>query len=78
MEIDQGIHSIDGLEHPFITSGIIPYIVEEGPNDLTLIDTCLIKDVPRLEAYVREVGYDIVEINRIVLTHVHIDHIQAD
>jgi hypothetical protein len=29
-KISQGIHSIDGLEHPFIPSGIIPYLVEEG------------------------------------------------
>lgn len=31
--------------------------VEEGPNNLLLIDTCFLKDVPRLEAYVSNVGY---------------------
>ena len=45
MELSRGIHSIDGLEHPFIPSGIVPYLVEEGPNDLTLIDTCFVEDV---------------------------------
>ena len=25
-----------GSEHPFIPFGIIPYLVDEGPNDLTL------------------------------------------
>jgi glyoxylase-like metal-dependent hydrolase (beta-lactamase superfamily II) len=77
VKLTQGIHSIDSLEHPFIPSGIIPYLIEEGPKDLTLIDTCFLKDVPRLEAYVRSHGYDMNEINRIVLTHVHIDHTQA-
>lgn len=76
-ELSRGIHSIDGLEHPFIPSGITPYLIEEGPNNLTLIDTCFLRDVSSLEAYVRDVGYCMSEINRIVLTHVHIDHIQA-
>ena len=65
------------MEHPFIQSGITPYLIEEGPNNLTLIDTCFLRDVSSLEAYVRNVGYGMSEINRIVLTHVHIDHIQA-
>jgi glyoxylase-like metal-dependent hydrolase (beta-lactamase superfamily II) len=65
------------LEHPFIPYGITPYLVEEGPNDLTLIDTCFLKDVPKLKTYLQEVGYDIEQIKRIVLTHVHIDHTQS-
>ena len=77
VEISRGIHSIDGLEHPFISSGITPYLVEEGPNDLTLIDTCFLKDLPKLGIHMRNIGYSIKDINRIVLTHVHIDHIQA-
>jgi glyoxylase-like metal-dependent hydrolase (beta-lactamase superfamily II) len=77
VKLCQDVHSIDGLEHPFIPFGITPYLVEEGSNDLTLIDTCFLKDVPKLEAYLREVGYNIKDINRIVLTHVHIDHTQA-
>ena len=77
VELSRGIHSIDGLEHPFIPSGIVSYLVEEGPTDLTLVDTCFLKDVPKLEAYLRDIGHSIEEINRIVLTHVHIDHIQA-
>lgn len=72
-----GIHSIDGLEHPFIPSGITPCLVEEGPNDLTLIDTCFLKDLPKPGTHLRNIGYRINDINRTVLTHVHIDHIQA-
>jgi glyoxylase-like metal-dependent hydrolase (beta-lactamase superfamily II) len=77
VELSRGIHSIDGLEHPFIPSGIVPYLVEEGPNDLTLIDTCFVKDVPKLETYLRDIGHSVEEIYSIVLTHVHIDHTQA-
>lgn len=77
VEISHDIHSIDGLEHPFISSGIVSYLVEEGPKDLTLIDTCFVKDLPKLEKYLRNIGHSIDEINRIVLTHLHIDHTQA-
>lgn len=73
VNICRGVHSIDGLKHPFIPSGIVPYLVEEGPTDLTLIDTCFLKDVPKLETYLRDIDHSIEEINRIVLTHVHID-----
>ena len=77
VKLCRDVHSIDGLEHPFIPSGIVPYLVEEGPTDLTLIDTCFLKDVPKLETYLRDIDHSIEEINRIVLTHVHIDHTQA-
>jgi glyoxylase-like metal-dependent hydrolase (beta-lactamase superfamily II) len=77
VKLCRDVHSIDGLEHPFIPSGIVPYLVEEGPTDLTLIDTCFLKDVPKLETYLREIDHSMEEINRIVLTHVHIDHTQA-
>lgn len=77
VEISHDIHSIDGLEHPFISSGVVSYLVEEGPKDLTLIDTCFVKDVPKLETYLTNIGHSMEEINRIVLTHLHIDHTQA-
>lgn len=77
VDVCRDVHSIDGLEHPFIPSGIVSYLVEEGPTDLTLIDTCFLKDVPKLETYLRDIDHSIEEINRIVLTHVHIDHTQA-
>ena len=46
-EITRHIHSIDALEHPFPGFGIVPYLVEERPNDLTLIDTCFIAELPK-------------------------------
>ncbi len=56
---------------------MVSYIVEEAPHDLTLIDTCLAADVPKLEEYLRNAGYEISDIKRIVITHVHPDHTQA-
>ena len=53
---------------------IVPYLVEEGPNDLTLIDTCFSSELPKLKSYIDNAGYDLKNIKRIILTHVHIDH----
>jgi len=45
--ISNNIYSIDGLEILFPGHGVIPYLVEEGHNDLTLIgpSTRLLKKV---------------------------------
>ena len=75
--ITRHIHSIDGLDHPFLGLKIVPYLVEERPNDLTLIDTCFTSELPKLKSYIINAGYDLDNIKRIILTHVHIDHIQA-
>jgi hypothetical protein len=48
VEITGHIHSIDGLEHPFPGVGIVPYLVEQRPNDLTPIDTCFIAELLKL------------------------------
>jgi glyoxylase-like metal-dependent hydrolase (beta-lactamase superfamily II) len=77
VEIKQGIHLIDGLTHPFPGVGMVSYIVEEAPHDLTLIDTCFSADLPQLEEYLHNAGYEISDIKRIVLTHVHPDHTQG-
>src|SRR5215831_15556835 len=77
VEITRHIHSIDDLDHPFPGLKIVPYLIEERPNDLTLIDTCFISELPKLKSYIVNAGYDFKNIKRIILTHVHIDHIQA-
>jgi glyoxylase-like metal-dependent hydrolase (beta-lactamase superfamily II) len=76
VEITRHIHSIDGIEEPF-GIGNVPYLVEERPNDLTLIDTCFMSELPKLEAYLDSAGYRMGDIKRIILTHVHVDHTQA-
>jgi glyoxylase-like metal-dependent hydrolase (beta-lactamase superfamily II) len=76
-EIKRGVHLIDGLTHPFPGVGMVSYIVEEGPHDLTLIDTCFSADLPTLEEYLHNAGYEISDIKRMVITHIHPDHTQA-
>jgi glyoxylase-like metal-dependent hydrolase (beta-lactamase superfamily II) len=76
-EIEHGVHLIDGLTHPFPGVGMVSYIVEESPHDLTLIDTCFSADLPTLEEYLHNCGYEISDIKRIVITHIHSDHSQA-
>jgi glyoxylase-like metal-dependent hydrolase (beta-lactamase superfamily II) len=77
VQIKHGVHLIDNLTHQFPGLGMVSYIVEEGPRDLTLIDTCLAADVPKLEEYLHNGGYEISDIKRIALTHLHPDHTQA-
>ena len=71
------VHSIDGLDHPIPTVGMVSYLIEESPNDYTLIDTCFTCSIPMFESYLSKAGIDIKDINRIVLTHLHPDHIEA-
>ncbi len=52
-------------------------LIEEKPGDLTLIDTCFTCSIPKFETYVAEAGFDIKDIKRIVLTHLHPDHVEA-
>src|SRR5919198_3187291 len=77
VEITRGIHSIDDLGYPVPNVGVVPYIVEEKGNNLTLIDTCFRSELPKLEDYIKNAGYGLKQIRRIILTHVHLDHIQA-
>lgn len=77
VEIVQGVHSIDGLDHPIPTVGMVSYLIEENPNDYTLVDTCFRCSIPMFESYLSNIGVDINDINRIVLTHLHPDHVEA-
>ena len=71
------IHSLDRLDHPFGIY-ITPYIFEEnGPEDLTLIDTCLLSELPKLLSHFSDEGYEIKNVKRLILTHTHVDHVQA-
>jgi len=74
--ITSRIHSIDGLDHPF-GIGVVPYVVEEGPRDLTLVDTCFLAELPKLVVHLHDEGYDIGDVKRLIITHTHVDHVQA-
>ena len=72
--ITNNIHSIDGLDILFPDHKVVPYILEEGPNSLTLIDTCYIEELPKLISYLDNNAYKMQDIKRIILTHGHSDH----
>jgi glyoxylase-like metal-dependent hydrolase (beta-lactamase superfamily II) len=77
VEIVRNVHSIDGLDHPIPGMGMVAYLIEEKPRDYTLIDTCFTCSIPAFESYLSNAGIDIKDINRIVLTHLHPDHVEA-
>ena len=77
MKISRNVYSIDGLQILFPGHAVTPYLVEEDNHDLTLIDTCYIKELPKFERILNDVGFEMKDINRIVLTHLHSDHSQA-
>lgn len=74
--ITSRIHSLDGLEHPF-GFYVTPYIVEEHPDDLTLVDTCFLASVTKLADCIEDEGYELKNVKRLILTHSHVDHVQA-
>lgn len=77
MKISKNVYSIDGLEILFPGHEIIPYIMKESDHDLTLIDTCYTRELPKFERKLHELGFEMKDIRRIILTHLHSDHSQA-
>lgn len=63
------VHSIDGLDHPNPGVGIVPFFMEGLPDDLTLVDTCLASNLPKLRIHIANSGYDMKDIQGIVLAH---------
>jgi glyoxylase-like metal-dependent hydrolase (beta-lactamase superfamily II) len=49
----------------------------ENHDDLTLIDPSFLSQLPILESYLLDIGYDIKNVKRIIQTYVHVDHAQA-
>ena len=68
---------IDGFTHPFPSGKVVPYMFIENADDLTLIDPSFLPQLPILEDYILNAGYDIKNVKRIILTHLHIDHAQS-
>ena len=77
VEIAKQVHSVEGFTHPFPGGKVVPYIFIENEDDLTLIDPSFLPQLPILENYLVNAGYDIRNVKRIILTHLHIDHAQA-
>ncbi len=76
-QITPKVHSIEGLTHPDPRGKVFPYLFVENQDDLTLIDPSFLSQLPILESYLLDIGYDIKNVKRIILTHVHVDHAQA-
>jgi glyoxylase-like metal-dependent hydrolase (beta-lactamase superfamily II) len=79
VEITKKAHSIDGFTHPAPGGKVVPYLFIENleEDDLTLIDPSFLPQLPILEDYIHNLGYEMNNIKRIILTHLHIDHAQA-
>ena len=78
VEITKKVHTIEGITHPDPRGKVFPYLfIEENHDDLTLIDPSFLSQLPILENYLLDAGYDIKNVKRIILTHVHVDHAQA-
>lgn len=76
-QITPKVYSIDGITHPDPRRKVFPYLFVEDQDNLTLIDPSFLSQLPILENYLLDVGYDIKNVKRIILTHVHVDHSQA-
>ena len=67
MELLPDIHLVDG-----VTCNV--YLLLE-PGIVTLIDTGLPGSAAKVLAYLRTLGCDPLDLQRIILTHQHVDHI---
>lgn len=76
-QITPKVYSIDGVIHPDPRGKVFPYLFVEDQDNLTLIDPAFLSQLPMLEEYILDIGYDIKNVKRIILTHVHVDHAQA-
>lgn len=77
VEITKRVHTIDGFTHPFSRQKGCSLYVYRNADDLTLIDPSFLPQLPILEDYILNAGYDIKNVKRIILTHLHVDHAQA-
>ena len=68
-QITPRVYSIEGVTHLDPRGKVFPYLFVEDQDDLTLIDPSFLSQIPILENYLLDVGYDIKDIKRIILTH---------
>lgn len=76
-EITKNVYSIEGMTHPDPRGKVFPYLFVEDKDNLTLIDPGFLSQLPMLEKYLQDIGYEIKNVKQIILTHVHVDHAQA-
>jgi glyoxylase-like metal-dependent hydrolase (beta-lactamase superfamily II) len=73
--LDYGITVID-LQFLDTEEVIAAYLVNAG-NELALIETGPTTTLPNLKRGIAKVGYDLGDITRIIVTHIHLDHAGA-
>ncbi|GMQ98723.1 MAG: MBL fold metallo-hydrolase [Acidimicrobiia bacterium] len=56
-------------------SGINAFLIDEGDDGLTLIDSGYPKHAETIEAGIRSIGHEPSDLTRIILTHAHPDHL---
>ena len=71
------VYSIEGITHPDPRGKVFPYLFVEDQDNLTLIDSAFLSQLPILENYLLGIGYNIKNVKRIILTHADVDHAQA-
>ena len=74
VEITKRVHTIEGFTYPFPGGKSVPYMLVENSDNLTLIDPSFLPQLPVLEEYILNAGYDIKKVKRIIITHLNIDH----
>ena len=57
-------------------SGVNAYLADDG-GDLTLVDTGTPRDGGRIRAAIKEVGYEVADVERVLVTHFDVDHVGA-
>src|SRR3954453_5631449 len=76
-QITSKIYSIEGITHPDPRGKVSPYLFVEDKDDLTLIDPAFISQLPILENYLLDIGYDIKNVKRKTQPNVKVDHSKA-
>ena len=67
-QITSEVYSIEGITHPDPRGKAFPYVFVEDKDDLTLIDPAFISQLQILENYLLDIGYDIKNVKRIILS----------
>lgn len=71
-------HGIRIIDLGFMgADGVIAAYLLVGDDDLALVETGPSTTRPNLEAGIREAGYDLADVSRIIVTHIHFDHAGA-
>ena len=65
-QITNNVYSIEGMVHPDPRGKVFPYLFVEDENNLTLIDHGFLSQLPVLEKYIQDIGYEFKNIKRMI------------